>query len=144
MNANRLIWIGIPVLNTLFQIFIKLAAQQALDFRSASDWLLHTMSSPWMLAAIVVEIVTFFIWMRVLSELDLAKAFPLSAISYVLVLASSWLYFGEEINGLQLLGSALILCGVWFIGTATTRTPHAGATTPAKSTRLEKASPVLK
>jgi drug/metabolite transporter (DMT)-like permease len=143
MSANRLIWIGVPVLNTLFQIFIKLAAEQTTEFRLSGEWLFQTMSSPWMLASIAVEIVTFFIWMRVLSELDLSKAFPLSAISYVLVLASSWLYFGEEINMLQLLGSGLILCGVWCIGTATTGDPQT-ETAQANPASLDKASPVLK
>lgn len=116
--TKRFLWLGIPLLNTLFQIFIKLAAEHAQGFGSINEWLARVMTAPWMLAAIATEIMCFILWMQVLSELDLSKAFPLSAISYVLVLASSWLLFGEEISALRLLGSALILGGVWLIGTA--------------------------
>jgi drug/metabolite transporter (DMT)-like permease len=115
MNGQRLSWLAIPVLNTLFQIFIKLAADSSKGH--ASDWF-SALASPWFLAAVAIEIVGFLIWMQVLSELDLSKAFPLSALSYVLVLLSSWLYFREQITALQLIGSALILGGVWLIGTA--------------------------
>ena len=74
--------------------------------------------------------------MQVLSELDLSKAFPLSALSYVLVLLSSWLYFREQMTTLQLLGSALILGGVWLIGTAS------GRSSPQQNTHEIKFPPV--
>jgi drug/metabolite transporter (DMT)-like permease len=116
MNGQRLSWLAIPVLNTLFQIFIKLAADGASGH--GTSWFSGSLASPWFLAAVAVEIACFLIWMQVLSELDLSKAFPLSALSYVLVLLSSWIYFHEQITALQLIGSALILGGVWLIGTA--------------------------
>ena len=116
MNGQRLSWLAIPVLNTLFQIFIKLAADGASGH--GTSWFSGSLASPWFLAAVAVEIACFLIWMQVLSELDLSKAFPLSALSYVLVLLSSWVYFREQITALQLIGSALILGGVWLIGTA--------------------------
>ena len=71
-----------------------------------------------------VEIALFFVWMRVLTELDLSKAYPLSAISYILILATGWLVFGESISQLQLIGSGLILAGVWVISTASDATPR--------------------
>lgn len=135
MNGQRLSWFAIPVLNTLFQIFIKLAADAA-GGGHASDWFSGPLASPWFLAAVAVEIACFLIWMQVLSELDLSKAFPLSALSYVLVLLSSWLYFREQISALQLVGSALILGGVWLIGTA------AGHDSPRQSRHEIKYPPV--
>ena len=122
------------MLNTLFQIFIKLAADAVSGH--ASGWFSGSLASPWLLAAIAVEIVCFLIWMQVLSELDLSKAFPLSALSYVLVLLSSWLYFREQIIVLQLIGSALILGGVWLIGTAS------GRSSPQQNTQQIKFPPV--
>ena len=53
--------------------------------------------------------------MQVLSELELSKAFPLTAFSYILILAASWAFFGEPLSPLQFIGSALILAGVWLI-----------------------------
>jgi len=117
MMSMRLTWLAVPVLNTLFQIFTKLGATQLRNVEG-STWLEDALTSHWILAAVVVEIVCFFIWMTVLAELDLSRAFPLSGISYVLIIATGWFAFGEPIVGLQIVGSALILAGVWLIASA--------------------------
>ena len=116
MRALRPIWLMVPLLNMAQQILLK---QSAVDAgRAGGAWLVDILSSHWFLAAIVAEIVCFAIWMSVLSELDLSKAFPLSAISYVLIMGVAWLAFGEPLPLLRLAGSLLILVGVWLIATA--------------------------
>lgn len=45
--------------------------------RHQLEWLQQTVTSLWMIAAVVVEAACFAIWMQVLSELELSKAFPL-------------------------------------------------------------------
>ncbi|MBB3286528.1 MULTISPECIES: EamA family transporter [Rhizobium] len=113
----RFSWLAVPVLNTLFQFFIKHGAEQLSD-GSIEGWLWQALSSYWILAAIAVEIACFFIWMNVLAELDLSRAFPLSGVSYVLIIATGWFVFGERIVALQVIGSGLILLGVWLIAGA--------------------------
>lgn len=115
--SMRLSWLAVPVLNTLFQFFIKLGAEE-LGHGDVEAWLWQALSSYWILAAIAVEVVTFFIWMNVLAELDLSRAFPLSGISYVLIIATGWFVFDEKVVALQLVGSGLILAGVWLIAGA--------------------------
>jgi multidrug transporter EmrE-like cation transporter len=116
MKASHLFWLSVPLLNTLSQLFIKLAAEHVTG--SGLAWLHNTVTSPWMIAAVVVEAVCFVIWMRVLGEMDLSQAFPLSAVGYILIIATSWLVFGESISLLQLIGGGLILAGVFLISTA--------------------------
>jgi drug/metabolite transporter (DMT)-like permease len=116
VRASHLFWLGIPALNTLSQLFIKLAAGHVTGTGLA--WLQNAVTSPWMIATVAVEAACFLIWMRVLAGLDLSRAFPLSATGYILVLMASWLVFEESISLLQLIGSALILAGVWLIVTA--------------------------
>ena len=128
MKAGHFLWLGMPVLSTLSQLFIKLTSERLTG--SGWIWLENTLTSPWMIAVLGVEIALFFIWMRVLTELDLSKAYPLSAISYILILPTGWLVFGESISGLQLIGSGLILAGVWVISTA-------GDATPRESDQME-------
>ena len=115
--SMRLSWLAVPLLNTLFQFFIKHGAEQLSD-PTGFGWLSQAMTSHWILAAIAVEIVCFFIWMSVLSELDLSRAFPLSGISYVLIIATGWFVFCEPVVALQVVGSGLILAGVWMIAGA--------------------------
>jgi drug/metabolite transporter (DMT)-like permease len=121
----RLSWLAVPVLNTLFQFFIKLGAEQ-LNGEGMEAWLWQALSSYWILVAIAVEVVTFFIWMNVLAELDLSRAFPLSGISYVLIIATGWFVFGERVVTLQVIGSGLILTGVWLIAGANVETEDRG------------------
>ncbi len=121
----RLSWLAVPVLNTLFQFFVKHGAEQLSD-GGAEGWLWQALSSYWILAAIAVEVACFFIWMNVLAELDLSRAFPLSGISYVLIIATGWFVFGEKVVALQVIGSGLILAGVWLIASANVETEGPG------------------
>ena len=125
MSSMRLSWLAVPVLNTLFQFFVKHGAEQLGD-ATGIGWLWQALDSHWILAAIAVEIACFFIWMNVLAELDLSRAFPLSGISYVLIIATGWLVFGEPVVGLQVIGSGLILTGVWLIAGASSEATSGG------------------
>jgi len=119
VKSHVSLWIAIPVFNTLAQIFVKFAAEHLDEItRTGFGWVIAAATSPWMLAAVAVEIACFFFWMKVLADFDLSKAFPISAISYVAVLAVSWLWFQEPTNLLQIAGSILILSGVWLVSTA--------------------------
>ncbi|WP_337270525.1 EamA family transporter [Oryzifoliimicrobium ureilyticus] len=115
MKHLNSLWIAIPLLNTAQQFFLKHGAEGSEG--AGLNWLSQVLSSPWFIGAVIAELACFILWMRVLSEHDLAKAFPLSAISYVFIMASAWLIFGETVSAASILGSILILAGVWFIAT---------------------------
>lgn len=110
----------VPILNTLQQIFLKESASDAPGNFGAA-WILELLSSPWFILAIAAEVACFVLWLRILEKIDLAKAFPLSAISYVFVLAAAWFFFDEPVSALQLIGSALIMGGVWCVSMASGR-----------------------
>ena len=111
-------WLTIPILNTLQQLFLKLGADAA-SSATSSGWFSSLLVSPWFAAAVVAEIVCFIVWMIVLSELDLSLAFPLSATSYVFVMLVAWIIFGERLEPKNVVGSLVILCGIWCLMTAT-------------------------
>ncbi|MDD1499452.1 EamA family transporter [Agrobacterium sp. CNPSo 3708] len=117
MKDFHTLWLSIPLLNTLQQIFLKQSAHSMSgDFGIV--WIMSLGSSAWFILAIIAEIACFILWMRVLAKTDLSKAFTLSAISYVFVLASAWLFYAEPISTLQLGGSGLIILGAWCVSTA--------------------------
>ncbi|WP_244480445.1 class I SAM-dependent methyltransferase [Rhizobium sp. Root1220] len=134
MKLSRMSWLAVPVLNTLFQIFLKKGALSLEGVSAGIGWL-EAFASYWILAAILTEILCFFIWMNILSKLELSKAFPLSGASYVLIVASGWFAFGEPILGLQIIGSGLILLGVWLIAGATEETQDGTSTMEQASSR---------
>lgn len=118
MKRLTLLWLAILLFNTLYQLFIKLAAENLKELDFGAAWLWQAAVSPWMLAALASEVASFMIWMQILARQDLGKAFPISGISYLLILFTSWIIFQEPVMPLQIVGSALILTGVWLIGSA--------------------------
>jgi drug/metabolite transporter (DMT)-like permease len=114
--ARRLLFIALPFLGLAYQLAAKETAQAMAGTPFGVRWLSTALTVHWTQALIALEIVSFGVWMMVLSEIKLSEAFPLSALSYVLVVAASWTLFHEPGSVLQVLGAAAILTGVWLIG----------------------------
>jgi drug/metabolite transporter (DMT)-like permease len=72
-------------------------------------------TSPWVLLGILVYVSGTFFWLIALSRVELSFAYPFASLSYVLILASSWLLLGETVNATRLMGVAAICIGVLVI-----------------------------
>lgn len=127
MKVMRATWLAVPVLNTLQQLFLKLGADGAANSHGAG-FIETVLLSPWFAVAITAEIACFVIWMTILSELNLSKAFPLSALSYILIMAVAFFAFGEPVQPLNVVGTLLILAGLWCIATASEKTKEPSST----------------
>jgi multidrug transporter EmrE-like cation transporter len=111
----------LPTLTLGYQIAAKTAAGHLATAHFDLAWLIAAARMPVVQLLIGLEIASFVAWMTVLSEMPLSAAFPLSAVSYVLIIAASAFVFHEPIGPLQVVGSAAILAGVWLIGRGTAR-----------------------
>lgn len=114
-------WIGLPALSTLFQASTKLLAAQLHGTPLSFYWLGRAIHSPWAFSVLGSEVLSFFLWLNVLTSVPLSKAFPITAIAYISILLTGWTVFDETVRPLQIFGSALILAGVWLIATASQR-----------------------
>ena len=54
-------------------------------------------------------------WLTALSRVELSYAYPFASLSYVVMLAASWLLFSENITSLRLLGTVVVCAGVFLI-----------------------------
>lgn len=117
--ARRLLFVALPLLGLAYQLTAKETAMAMSGTPFGSQWILTALTLHWTQAMIGLEIVSFAVWMVVLSEVKLSEAFPLSALSYVLVVLTSWTLFHEHGGVLQVLGGAAILAGVWLVGRGT-------------------------
>jgi drug/metabolite transporter (DMT)-like permease len=54
-------------------------------------------------------------WLVALSRVELSYAYPFASLSYVVMLAASWLLFKENISGMRLLGTVVVGLGVFLI-----------------------------
>ena len=56
-----------------------------------------------------------FVWVFILKKVKLSFAYPLMSVTYIIILAISYLLFNEEITFYNLLGCCLIIGGVTFV-----------------------------
>lgn len=109
------------VIDTALQLFWKSAVLALPGESESSAPFLSIFREPLFIGVIVIMSLQFFNWMAVLNRADLSYAQPVTALSYVTVGLLSAIFLNEPVDGLQILGIACVLAGVWFIS----RTNHA-------------------
>ena len=114
--APMVLFAILPLLTLGYQIAAKASATHLAHARFDLAWLASAARLPSVQLLLVLEVASFAAWMTVLSEMPLSAAFPLSAVSYVLIIVASAVVFHEPIGALQIAGSLAILVGVWLIG----------------------------
>jgi len=57
----------------------------------------------------------FFLWMKILSKIDLSVALPLACVGYILIPIASVLFLHEHVLPARWLGLILIVLGIYFI-----------------------------
>lgn len=120
------LWVGLPLLAALFQASAKMLAFEIRDVTFGWGWLVHAMHSPWSFVVLLSEVVSFVLWLNILASVPLSKAFPITGVAYIVIELMSWTLFKEAVVPLQIIGSALILTGIWFISTTPRRKVRGG------------------
>jgi drug/metabolite transporter (DMT)-like permease len=104
------------LVDTAVQIAFKLAADKLGGGALDAAWLTQAALSPTVWCAIALYLTVFVLWMLILQQVDLSRAFPLTALTYVTVPAAGLILFHESLDLTQAAGIALILFGVVLIG----------------------------
>jgi len=114
-HATKSIWlILIAVLLMAYaNVVLKLRIAALGGDRSASwlSYLLSMMFDPWTWSALAAAIVTGFLYVISLRQLELSVAEPLFALVFVVVPLAAAVVLGEHLPPLRLVGLALILVG---------------------------------
>ena len=109
-------WGVFIALDTATQIAFKSASQAVEGMSFGLGFLEVALSTPALWVTILCYIATFAIWMAVLMRMDLNRAFPLTALSYVTVPVLAHAMFGEQLPAPRIAGIAVIITGVVLIG----------------------------
>jgi len=91
----------LDVLDTASQLFMKKGIGH-LD--NAYFWI-----------GLLIYISTFFLWMRILSKVDLSIALPIASVGYMLIPVASVFFLHEQVSILRWAGIFLIVAGVYFV-----------------------------
>ena len=71
--------------------------------------------SPVVLAGFTLYFLSAALWLIVLTRNELSYAYPMLSMGYVLVVFLSWMLFGEAVTRTRLLGTLVVVFGVYLI-----------------------------
>lgn len=83
----------------------------AINFRL----ILRIMLNPLIIAGLFLYAIALFLWLIVLSKLELSYAAPLYSISYIFIAILSFIFLKESVTILRILGILIICLGVFVI-----------------------------
>jgi len=73
------------------------------------------LTNPYVLVGLAIYVSGTLFWLTALSRVELSYAYPFASLSYVVMLAASWLLFGENITPLRITGTLIVCLGVFLI-----------------------------
>jgi multidrug transporter EmrE-like cation transporter len=74
--------------------------------------------SPWILAGLMAYGIGTLLWLFALRKIDLSLAYPLVAISFVMVVGIGVFFLGEPLSPIKLAGVTVIIAGVTLLAFA--------------------------
>ena len=94
--------------------------------QNASTLILKYLSSIFMWSGLLLYIFTFFIWIIILSKIELSLVYPIQAAGYVLVPVIAILFLNESVSFLRWIGVISIIIGICLLSRS-----------PAKETKTD-------
>lgn len=110
-------FVAATVLLTVYgQLIIKWQVGKWGHFPSGTSarlhYLGHVLLNPWVISAFLAGLLAAFSWIAALSRLELSRAYPYTAGSFVLVLVLSAIFFDEALTTVKITGALLIVLGL--------------------------------
>ncbi|MEJ7745174.1 MAG: EamA family transporter [Luteimonas sp.] len=75
-------------------------------------FIVQLLLDPWVLSAFAAAFLASITWMLAMTKLQLSHAYPMTALTFVLVVLGSAFVFHEQLTPLKLVGLALIVAGI--------------------------------
>ena len=86
-----------------------------LEFSSKVVYVVSLLLSPWILSAILSTFAAGVSWMLAMTKFEIGYAYPFVSLTYVFVMAGSIVFFHEEISLSKLVGTAVVLVGLFIL-----------------------------
>jgi drug/metabolite transporter (DMT)-like permease len=110
------------LLDTIMQIVWKLAVAHVPEGASLAPAARAVLATPLFYLAMFALVAQLWNWLRVLAHADLSFAQPITALSYITVIAISCGWLHEKISSTKIAGVGLIFLGVFLISRTPFRT----------------------
>jgi len=104
------------ICDTISQLFLKNSIN-SLSFNINSlkkifGFLLRLVLVPWVWIGLLFSILSLFIWLFVLSKVDLNFAFSIDSMHYIFIALTSMLILKEKVGAKRWMGTLLIVIGI--------------------------------
>jgi multidrug transporter EmrE-like cation transporter len=100
------------------QVLLKYAMIKHGPINFSMHGLFELFTEPRLFFALVLYAAALLMWLHVLSKVPLSTAYPILAITYVIVPLLSLFFFDEHIQQFQAIGICLVMIGIAMIGKA--------------------------
>jgi drug/metabolite transporter (DMT)-like permease len=124
MKEGQLFIFGLIVFTSLCDTFRELFLKSGVntlsqfnpgDIKGVSLFILKLIRTPWVWISLVFGFISLFIWIFILSKVDLNFAFSLDSMHYIFIaLASQWI-LKERVRWMRWLGTFLIVLGITLV-----------------------------
>ncbi len=105
-------WLFFVVAETATQIAFKLAGAAIDPSVGIGPMLLHAAATPVVWIGFALYFSVFICWMTILKDVDLGRAFPMTAAAYLATLSAAVLFFHEHLNPVRIGGVVVIIAGI--------------------------------
>lgn len=105
--------------DTLAQLLMKKGLTHtgisSIHFGNIVEFAVKNGSSPLVWLGLLVLVLNFFVWIVILSRVDLSIAMPVGSTSYIFVPIAAMLFLNEHVSLLRWAGIILIALGIHFV-----------------------------
>lgn len=107
------------LLNTFAQMLLKAGTNSLqvlfLPEKGVFYSIFRAMFNPFITGGLVLYVLSFGVWVVVLSKLEVGVAYPLLSLGYLVGLILAWLFFGELLTFNKIVGVLFLMVGTYFI-----------------------------
>jgi drug/metabolite transporter (DMT)-like permease len=121
-TLTALLWLLPAMLfSTTGELFLKRGMNEigTFDFASVSaivPTLIKVFTNPYIWIGFIGFGGGSIFWLSVISRVPLSLAYPLLATSYIIIVVESWIFLGEGLHPLRVIGSLVVGVGVALVG----------------------------
>jgi drug/metabolite transporter (DMT)-like permease len=95
------------------------------SFHALFNFILGNIASPMLWLGISIYAFSFFIWIVILSNVDLSVAMPMASTDYLLVPLLAIIFLHETVSPLRWIGIVTIVLGIYFVSKSGKQTSSA-------------------
>lgn len=98
------------------QVLVKMGTNNLKQYKGLIETLVQNiLVNPFLLLGLILYAFSMFLYINILTYIDLSKAAPIMSLSYIFVLFAGYFFFSEHISFIRIIGVVLIILGVYFI-----------------------------